>query len=180
MGRTSGVPRRTSVAGRMRTTLAPLLSLALAATVLGACGPGAPVASGSGGPDDTMPPLLAGLPLTTVTIGARELTVAVADTPDARSRGLAGTADLGPIDGMLFVFPEPVGTGFFMRGVVVPLDIAFVGSDGRVIEVLTMPLCETDPCPTYAPGQPFRWAIETPAGGLSGVAPGDQVEIASG
>jgi uncharacterized protein len=158
----------------------PALAFALAVTVgLVACGPG-PVPSGSGGPDDTMPPLLAGLAMTTVTVGARELTVAVADTPDARSRGLAGTADLGPLDGMLFVFPEPVETGFFMRGVVMPLDIAFVGPDGRVLDVLTMPLCDTDPCPTYRPATPFRWAIETPAGGLSGVADGDLIEIASG
>lgn len=127
-----------------------------------------------------MPPLLAGLPVTTVTIGAQELMVAVADTPDARSRGLSGTADLGPLDGMLFVFPEPVETGFFMRGVVMPLDIAFVGLDGRVLDVLTMPLCETDPCPTFRPAQPFRWAIETVAGGLSGIDEGEIVEIASG
>ena len=127
-----------------------------------------------------MPPLLAGLPVTTVTIGAQELMVAVADTPDARSRGLSGTADLGPLDGMLFVFPEPVETGFFMRGVVMPLDIAFVGPDGRVLDVLTMPLCETDPCPTFRPAQPFRWAIETVAGGLSGIDEGEIVEIASG
>ena len=156
----------------------PVIALSIV-VVLAGCGPG-PAPSGSLGPDDTVPPLLTGLPLTTVTIGSRKLTVAVADTPDARARGLAGTADLGPLDGMLFVYPDPVDTGFFMRGVVMPLDIAFVDADGRVLEVLTMPLCETDPCPTYRPAQPFRWAVETPAGGLSGVTAGDVMEIASG
>lgn len=159
------------------------LPLALACAVafaLWACAPAAPAESGPGTVDGTMPPLLDGLELTTVTIGSLELMVAVADTPAARSRGLSGTADLGPLDGMLFAYQEPVDGGFFMRGVAMALDIAFVGADGRVLSVLTMPLCPEDPCPTYAPSSPYRWAIETPAGGLSGVAAGDQIEIASG
>ncbi len=168
--------RAPAIGARHRRLVA---ALALVFTLLlSACAPAGPAASS--GPDPTLPAPLAGLSLTTVTIGTRELNVAIADTPDARSRGLAGTDDLGPLAGMLFVFPEPTDTAFFMRGVIQPLDIAFVGVDGRVLEVLTMPLCESDPCPTYRPAQPFKWAIETPAGGLSGVSPGDQVEIASG
>lgn len=154
-----------------------VLALGLA---LGACAPEAAVESGPGTIEGTMPPLLDGLELTPVTIGSLELMVAIADTPEARSRGLAGTEDLGPLDGMLFVYEEPVDTGFFMRGVAMALDIAFVDADRRILSVLTMPLCPEDPCPTYAPSSPYRWAIETPAGGLSGVAAGDQVEIASG
>src|SRR5687767_1953188 len=111
------------------------------ALALAGCAPDAPGAPGSTNPDSSVPPMLAGLSLTTVTVGSQELMVAVAETPDARSRGLAGTADLGPLDGMLFVYPEPVETGFFMRGVVMPLDIAFVGPDRRVLDVLTMPIC---------------------------------------
>lgn len=147
-----------------------------------ACAPAAQTESAPG-PDTahaTVPPELAGLELTTVTIGSLELMVAIADTPAARSRGLAGTADLGPLDGMLFAYQEPVEGGFFMRGVTMALDIAFVDAEGRVLSVLTMPLCTADPCPTYAPASPYRWAIETPAGGLSGVVAGDQIEIASG
>lgn len=156
-----------------------IVNLALVLAMAG-CGPAAPADSGPGAVDGRMPPLLAGLELTTVTIGSSELMVAVADTPSARSRGLAGTTDLGPLDGMLFAYEEPVETGFFMRGVTMALDIAFVAADGRVLSVLTMPPCTADPCPTYAPSSPYRWAIETPAGGLVGVAAGDQIEIASG
>ena len=167
------------VAGRLgrRTIASVALALALA---LSACAPAGPVESGPNEGEGTMPPLLAGLEITTVTIGSLELIVAVADTPAARSRGLSGTAELGPLDGMLFVYEEPVDGGFFMRGVAIALDIAFVDAEGRVLSVLTMPLCTADPCPTYAPSSPYRWAIETPAGGLGGVATGDQIEIASG
>ena len=146
--------------------------------VLAACGGSSPaIPSGPTG-DPTMPPLLAGLDLTTVRIGARVHEVAVADTPAARSRGLADTDDLGPVDGLLFVYPEPVEQTFHMRGVRVALDILFVGADRRVLRVLTMPLCAADPCPTYASPGPFQWALETPAGGLGGVVVGDIVEVA--
>jgi uncharacterized protein len=157
----------------------PAIALAFVLAIA-ACAPADPTISGSDEPDTTVPPILAGLALTTVTIGSQELSVAVADTPDSRSRGLAAIADLGPLDGMLFTFAEPTTTDFVMRGVLIPLDIAFVDAEGRVLAVRTMPLCDTDPCPTYPSPQPFRWAIETPAGGLSGVSEGDLVEIASG
>jgi hypothetical protein len=172
-GRAAARPRATN----LRTALAFAVAFGFA---LSACAPAQPAESGPGAVDGTMPPLLDGLELTTVTIGSLELMVAIADTPDARARGLSGTADLGPLDGMLFVYQDPVDTGFFMRGVAMALDIAFVDADGRVLSVLTMPLCPEDPCPIYAPSSPYRWAIETPAGGLSGVATGDRIEIAAG
>jgi uncharacterized membrane protein (UPF0127 family) len=150
------------------------------AGVLAACGgPSPAIPSGRSG-DPTVPPLLAGLELATVRIGSRVHEVAIADTPASRSRGLAGADDLGPVDGLLFVYPEPVEQTFYMRGVRMPLDIAFVGADRRVLRALTMPLCTADPCPTYASPGPFKWALETPAGGLGGVVVGDIVEIAPG
>jgi uncharacterized protein len=126
---------------------------------------------------DEIPPSLIGLPLTFVEIGDLELRVAIADTPASRSRGLMGVADFGGVEGMVFVYDAPTGTGFYMKDVPVPLDIAFVGADGAVIEVQTMALCTGDPCPLYHSPAPFMWAIETPAGALSGIAPGDRFAV---
>lgn len=148
--------------------------------VLVACGGSSPLTSTGRPGDPAMPPLLAGLDLATVRIGPRAYEVAIADTPAARSRGLSGTDDLRPVDGLLFVYPEPVAETFYMRGALMPLDIAFVGADRLVLRVLTMPLCTADPCPTYASPGPFKWALETPSGGLGGVTLGDVLEIAPG
>ena len=52
------------------------------------------------------------------------LRLAVADTLDERVAGLRDRTDLGPYDGMLFVFQGPSNSGFTMSGVTVPLDIA--------------------------------------------------------
>ena len=84
-----------------------------------------------------------------------------------------GVDDFGAVEGMVFVFDAPTETSFHMRDVPVPLDIAFIGADGTVLAVLTMPSCDAEPCPTYRAPAPFLWAIEAPVGGLAGIAPGD-------
>jgi hypothetical protein len=84
-----------------------------------------------------------------------------------------GIGAFGGIQGMAFVFDTPTETGFYMKDVLVPLDIAFIGADGSVVDVLTMPLCPAEPCPVFHAGAPFRWALETPAGGLAEIEPGD-------
>jgi uncharacterized membrane protein (UPF0127 family) len=86
---------------------------------------------------------------------------------------VAGAGDLGPLGGVLFVFPDPVDTAFTMRGTTIALDIAFIDAAGRVLSVLRMEPCRAARCPTYEAPALFRWAVETPAGGLVEVAPGD-------
>jgi uncharacterized membrane protein (UPF0127 family) len=120
-----------------------------------------------------VPPALAGLPVTVAEIGDLELEVVVAETPGTRSRGLMGIDAFGTVDGMAFVFDAPTETGFYMKDVLAPLDVAFIGPDGAVVDVLTMALCTAEPCPIFHAAAPFKWALETPEGGLAGIEPGD-------
>jgi uncharacterized protein len=126
---------------------------------------------------DEIPLSLVGRPLAIAAIGDLELLVAVADTASSRRLGLMGVDDFGAVDGMVFVFDAPTETSFYMKDVLVPLDIAFVGADGTVLAVLTMPLCTADPCPTYRSPAPFMWAIETPAGALEEIAAGNRFSL---
>lgn len=136
----------------------------LLAVLIAGCGGGA---STTGPASPVIPGTLRELGTTTVQLGDRELWVAVADTPDARHRGLTGVADLGPLDGLLFVYPEPVEATFHMLGVPVPLDIAFFDAAGRALAVVRMAVCDTQPCPLYPSPGPIRWALEAEAGGLA-------------
>ncbi len=106
-------------------------------------------------------------PTTQIMVGDRAMTVAVADTPEQRSQGLMGVTDLDGLDGMLFVFQTDSGVGFWMKDTLIPLDIAFFTVDGEFVDRLTMEPCTADPCPTYQPAGPYRFALEAPAGGLS-------------
>jgi uncharacterized membrane protein (UPF0127 family) len=100
----------------------------------------------------------------------RCLRLVVADSEDERVAGLRGhTADLGPYDGMLFVFQGPTESGFTMAGVDDPLDIAFFEQDGSRNSTRAMPACpdkaETE-CPVYRADGPYVFALETRAGEL--------------
>jgi len=128
-------------------------------------------------PAEAIPESLRGHTITTVALGGRTLRVAVAETNDARQRGLMGVADLGPLDGLLFAYPAPVETSFHMRNVPIPLDIAFFDAEGRLMAVVAMAVCEGEPCPSYPSPGPIRWALETPAGDLAGLDPKAQLSL---
>jgi len=127
--------------------------------------------------DRGAPASLRALTVRTVRLGDLRLRVAVADAPDAWSRGLAGVRDLGRLDGLLFTFPEPIAASFHMRGALMPLDLAFIDPDGRIASVTTMPLCTVDPCPTYGSPVPYRWALEAAQDTLRTVSTGDVLAL---
>ena len=68
---------------------------------------------------------------------------------------------------ILFVFPEETVTRFHMRNVVAPLDIAFISSEGEILDIQPMSPDTNGNGPglrTYGTNQPFRYALEAYAG----------------
>ena len=110
-----------------------------------------------------------------------QVTVAVelADTPSERERGLMGRRSLDADAGMVFVFPEPVSGGFWMKDTLIPLSIAFYDQDGRILRILDMEPCRQDPCPVYEPGVTYRGALEVNRGAFRrwGVLEGDRLRL---
>jgi uncharacterized membrane protein (UPF0127 family) len=111
--------------------------------------------------------------------GGRPVTVRleVAADPAARARGLMGRAEVPEGTGMVFLYPGDVAEAYWMKNTLVPLSIAFVAADGRVVSVAEMTPCTADPCPSYPPAGPYRYAVELPAGAFeaAGVGEGDKV-----
>jgi len=106
---------------------------------------------------------------TTVHLGDDPWTVLLAG-PD----GMRRLPDFDGADGMLFDFGkevEPSAVAFIMDGVAFPLDIAWFGAGGEPLGRATMAICPAQPCPTYAPDAPYRWAIEAPVGAFAAVDP---------
>jgi uncharacterized membrane protein (UPF0127 family) len=108
---------------------------------------------------------------------ARTVRLEVAADPSARNTGLMGRRQVPEGTGMVFLYPADVSESFWMKNTLVPLSIAFVAADGRVVSVAEMTPCRADPCPTYAPAGPYRYAVELAAGsfGDAGVGPGAKV-----
>ena len=83
--------------------------------------------------------------------------------------GLMERRQLPPLAGMLFLYSTDQGAdaGFWMYRTRLPLDIAFLDSTGRVRAIRAMVPCPTtipEGCPSYAPGTPYRYALELNAG----------------
>lgn len=109
----------------------------------------------------------------------------VADEPEDRKQGLMYTTaeEMAPLtDGteraMLFVFDfdQPASQGFWMDNVVIPLDIAFIRSDGTIATIRTMaPLDKT----SYYSEASYRYTLEVNANVYSrlDISVGDTVQI---
>ena len=77
-------------------------------------------------------------------------------------------AHLDPDQGMLFTFDGPTTSGFWMKDTLIPLSVAFWRSDGRVVDIIDMTPCTTDPCPVYYPSAPYVAALEMNLGWFRG------------
>lgn len=100
----------------------------------------------------------------------------VASSPRARQRGLMGRESLPANAGMLFLFPDEVAFGFWMKDTLIPLDIAFINGD-RIVEIRSMKPCRTADCPLTTPSAVYDAALEVNEGsfGRAGIVSGDRV-----
>jgi uncharacterized membrane protein (UPF0127 family) len=111
--------------------------------------------------------------------GGPTLAVRVADTPDTRATGLMNVMALPQDEGMAFVYDAPSTDTYWMKDTLIPLSIAFVAADGRIVTIRDMTPCRAEPCPTYAAAAPFTMAIETNLGWFhdNGVAVGNAATL---
>ena len=113
--------------------------------------------------------------------GGRELKfdVDMATNDIERSHGLMFRKSLGPYEGMLFDFHQEAPVSFWMKNTLIPLDMIFIGVDGRIMNIAerTIPQSET---PVPASG-PTRAVLEVVGGTASrlGLKPGDRVRHSS-
>lgn len=99
------------------------------------------------------------------------LNIELVESPEERAQGLMNRESLEADDGMLFDFGREVDTAFWMKDTTIPLSIAFIDSDGKVIGIQDMtPLDES---PVRPPGE-YRYAVEANQGWFRshGIEPG--------
>lgn len=143
----------------------------LAVALLGWClvaSPSVPAAA-SGRPQS-------GLPEADIRVGERSLRVEVARTPRQRRLGLMHRSELPAGRGMLFVFEREQPLSFWMKNTLIPLDIAYIAADGRIVDIQQMMPLSLQGHPSAAPA---RFALEVQQGWFEaqGIAVGDRVAI---
>jgi uncharacterized membrane protein (UPF0127 family) len=107
------------------------------------------------------------------------LNLEVADTPEKQERGLMFREEMPEDNGMIFIFPGTTTIAFWMKDTVLPLSIAFVTDDLRIVDIQDMQPQTTDP---HIPAAPYRYAIEVNQGYFArhGIAVGDTVQLVLG
>jgi uncharacterized membrane protein (UPF0127 family) len=114
------------------------------------------------------------LPTVDLAIKGHRLVAEIAADDATRTTGLMNRFSLQPDHGMLFVFRTAQPQAFWMKNTYVPLSIAFIGSDGRILNIEDMaPLTES----THPSQGLARYALEMKKGWFDqhGIKSGDSV-----
>lgn len=118
-----------------------------------------------------------------ICVNEARIRVLVADTPEERAAGLSGYAGLPEDTGMLFVFPEPRQSAFWMRGMKFAIDILWI-RDGAVVQIHASvppppPDTPDDQLPRYRPDAPITHVLELNAGAAErlGITVGSRIAL---
>ena len=104
-----------------------------------------------------------------VRIGEATFTVEVAETLAARARGLSGRSGLPAGEGMLFIFEDSRVHTFWMKDMMFPLDLVWIG-EKCTVENITPNVPPPTPeqadgdLPRFRPAQPVRYVLEINGG----------------
>jgi uncharacterized membrane protein (UPF0127 family) len=104
--------------------------------------------------------------------GAVDVRIEVAADDASRQRGLMFRESMAEDAGMLFVFQGDTDGPFWMKDTLIPLSIAFIGADRRIVSIKDMQPRSTE---LTQPGARYRYALEVNQGFFSrnGVQVGD-------
>ncbi len=101
------------------------------------------------------------LPTTEIAIGAQTEQAEIAATEASREQGLMYRQSLPPDHGMLFVFDSADVQCFWMKNTLLPLSIAFIASDGKILNIADMQPQTED---AHCPAGPIVYALEMQQG----------------
>ena len=100
----------------------------------------------------------------------------IALTPAQQQQGLMYRKTLKDGEGMLFIFDRDQILSFWMKNTLIPLSVAYIANDGKILEIHDMEPGNLSPVSSSRSG---RYALEVPQGwfGRAGIVPGDRLEV---
>jgi hypothetical protein len=117
-----------------------------------------------------------------IKINDYKFSVEIADSEQEVRRGLMFVEKLHENEGMLFKFSDYREGPFWMKNVLIDLDILFINSEGKVVDIQTMKPCkykDSSKCKLYYPDKPYKYALEINGGAANkkGISIGDKAEL---
>jgi uncharacterized membrane protein (UPF0127 family) len=97
------------------------------------------------------------LPIIELKAGIYRIQAEVASTPQARQVGLMNRTSMPADSGMLFIFEQKATHCFWMSNTKIPLAIAFLADDGKIVNIEEM---QAETLNNHCPKAPVRYALE--------------------
>jgi uncharacterized membrane protein (UPF0127 family) len=115
------------------------------------------------------------LPIIELKTGIYRIQAEVASTPQARQVGLMNRTFMPTDSGMLFIFDQKATHCFWMSNTKIPLAIAFLGDDGKIVNIEEM---QAETLNNHCPKVPVRYALEMNRQWFSqrAIGPGSQIQ----
>ena len=107
--------------------------------------------------------------------GEHRFTVEVARTPEQQEIGMMFRRSVPANRGMIFPYDPPTPASFWMKNILVPLDMIFIRADGRIARIAHGVPESLDPVPA---GEPIAAVLEIRGGRSAelGIREGDRVD----
>ncbi|NYZ63366.1 DUF192 domain-containing protein [Luteimonas deserti] len=101
-----------------------------------------------------------------VELAGHRYQVEIADTDEARARGLMFRDTMPPDRGMLFIHEQQAPLAYWMKNTRIALDILYFDNERRLVsQQRDVPPCSGgNRCPTYPSDAPARYVLELNAG----------------
>jgi uncharacterized membrane protein (UPF0127 family) len=97
------------------------------------------------------------LPIIELKAGIYRIQAEVANTQQARQVGLMNRTSMPTDSGMLFIFDQKATHCFWMSNTKIPLAIAFLADDGKIVNIEEM---QAETLNNHCPKAPVRYALE--------------------
>jgi len=105
---------------------------------------------------------------TRVRVKSLDITAEVANSNKLRKKGLGGRESLPISQGILFVFEQPKVYTFWMKDVEFPIDIIWIDSDKRIVDIVLNaqpePKTDDEDLKRYKPSNDALYVLEINAG----------------
>ena len=118
-----------------------------------------------------------------INIKSTEFSLEVAETISQKTKGLMNRETLCPQCGMVFISSFAYPQIFWMKNTLIPLDMIFIDSQGKVVNIATAtpepPSTPDSKLKLYQSSSPAQYVIEVSAGQSQklGLIPGDTIDL---
>ena len=111
-----------------------------------------------------------------LTIRGKTIKVEVVRTEKEKARGLMFRERMGKDEGMLFVYEREEMLSFWMKNTRLPLSIAFIDKNGRIVDIQDMEPFSQE---IHVSARPSQYALEMNRGWFAGegIKVGDRVKM---